>query len=182
MTSTDGTVAVGAADDGVAALNGAELCERYADRIYRFAAMLCANQSDAEDLAHDAVVRAIRGLPSLDSGRGSVQAWLWRIVVNAARDAGRAEHRRTRLLARIRERFRPEQDSAVDIADSIADERLVDAIRRLPPRHRTLIALRFGADLDYASVGAALDVTALAARLATRRALLSLKQDLEQGS
>jgi RNA polymerase sigma-70 factor (ECF subfamily) len=180
MNYAGGAIAVKAADDDVARLDADELCDRYADRVYRFAAMLCSKPADAEDLAHDAMIRAIRGLPAMDPTRGSVQGWLWRIVVNAARDAGRAERRRIRLMTRIKERFVPEEEASVDIADAIGDERLLEAIRRLAPRHRTLIALRFGADLDYAAIGTALEISALAARLATRRALLSLKQDLEQ--
>lgn len=180
MAGTGGAIAVRTAAEQGGRLDADELCERYADRVYRFAAMLCSKQADAEDLAHDAMIRAIRGLASLDPDRGGVEPWLWRVVLNTARDAGRAERRRTRLLARIKERFRPDEAAEVDIADTIGDERLLDSVRRLPPRHQTLIALRFGADLEYAAVGEALGISTLAARLATRRALLSLKQDLER--
>ena len=40
-----------------------ELCERYAHRIYRFAAMVARGDVEAEDLAHDALIKAIRTSP-----------------------------------------------------------------------------------------------------------------------
>jgi len=47
-----------------------ELCERYAHRIYRFAAMVARGDVEAEDLAHDALIKAIRRLDLYDSGAG----------------------------------------------------------------------------------------------------------------
>lgn len=65
-----------------------ELCDRFAPSVYRFAAMLARQDVEAEDLAHGTLIKAIRSLRQYDSARGSVEAWLWRIVLNTARDAG----------------------------------------------------------------------------------------------
>jgi RNA polymerase sigma-70 factor (ECF subfamily) len=156
-----------------------ELCDRYTDRVYRFAALLCRRPQDAEDLAQSALERAIRALPGSGLRPDRAEGWLWRIVVNAARDAGRAARRRQLLLARLSGLLAP---GAVEpsVSDTVADEELVEAVRALSKRQRTLIALRFGADLDYRSTGDALGISAQAARLATRRALLVLRQRLEE--
>lgn len=79
-----------------------ELCERYADRVYRFAAMVSRSGGDAMDLAQAALEHAIRGLPKMDPDRGDIEGWLYRIVVNAARDAGRVARRQHALLDRAR--------------------------------------------------------------------------------
>ena len=84
---------------GQAFLTVDELCRLYARRIYKFAQLISKDSADAEDLAQDALERAIKGLQTFDPARGEVEGWLWRIVVNAARDAGR--------IAR-RQRFRTE--------------------------------------------------------------------------
>jgi RNA polymerase sigma-70 factor (ECF subfamily) len=161
-------------------LDAEQLCRLYAEPVYRFATMVSNHPADAEDLAHDALERAIRALDRYDSERGAVEPWLWRIVVNAARDRGRVERRRRRLLERVgallpRQAIDPDRiiDAAID------DEQLLAAVRRLPRRDRALIALRFGADLKYAQVGASLGMTAEAAGLATRRALSTLKHVVE---
>lgn len=155
-----------------------ELCDRYAARVYRFAALLCRSRPDAEDLAQTALERAIRALPRTRLRAEHVEGWLWRIVVNTARDAGRAAKRRQLLLERLLAHAPPET-AALDIEDAIGDEDLLQAVGNLSRRHRTLVALRFGADLDYPRIAAALGISPGAARLATRRALLALRAHLE---
>jgi RNA polymerase sigma-70 factor (ECF subfamily) len=155
-----------------------ELCDRYADRVHHFAAMVARDAIEADDLAQAALERAIRALPRFDPGRGELSAWLWRIVVNVARDAGRAARRRHLLLQRLaslRETAPP--DDAIPAG--ISDERLLAAVRRLTDLQRSVIALRFGADLEFAAVGAALGMSTGAARVATHRALSKLRASLE---
>ena len=48
-----------------AGLTAEELCRQYAERVYRFAAMISRGETEAEDLAQDALERAIRSLPRL---------------------------------------------------------------------------------------------------------------------
>lgn len=161
-------------------LDADRLCRLYADQIYRFAAMVSHRDSDAEDLAQDALERAVRAIDRYDSGRGAVEAWLWRIVVNTARDRGRVAQRNRLLLERISAflpRLAPDAEPMVDSA--LLDDELLDAVRHMPRRARALIALRFGADLDYAATGAALGISAQAAGVATRRALIVLRRILE---
>jgi RNA polymerase sigma factor (sigma-70 family) len=61
----------------------------------------------------------------------------------------------------------------------IDDEGLLTAVRRLPKRPRTVIALRFGAQLTYREIGDQLGVTEAAALMATRRALGALRKKIE---
>jgi RNA polymerase sigma factor (sigma-70 family) len=154
-----------------------ELCDRYAHRIYRFAAMVARGEVEAEDLAHDALIKAIRRLPLYDSARGSVEAWLWRIVVNTARDAGLTARRRFELLSRLRSEAASAPVTAP--APLVRDDQLMNAIRHLKPRDRAVVALRFGADLDYEGVGTGLGISTAAAGVATRRALRRLRNLLE---
>jgi RNA polymerase sigma factor (sigma-70 family) len=165
---------------GAVRLDPQRLCRLYADQVFRFAAMVSNGNSDAEDLAQEALEHAIRAIDRYDSRRGTVEAWLWRIVVNVARDRGRVE-RRGRLLVERLSAFLPGQEAAADLTIDAAlpDEELLGAVRSLPRRSRTLIALRYGADLEYAEIGAALGMSAAAAGVATRRALADLRRLLE---
>jgi RNA polymerase sigma-70 factor (ECF subfamily) len=142
--------------------------------------MVAAGDVEAEDLAQDALVRAIRNLDQFDARRGSVETWLWRIVVNAAIDAGRISTRR-RLLW---ERFRSQPTTGENVEDlaltRIRAAELLAAVRRLRPRERGMIALRFGAGLGFAEVGVAYGIGPAAATMATRRALNTLRILLEE--
>jgi RNA polymerase sigma factor (sigma-70 family) len=54
----------------------------------RVAAAIAGERSLGEDAVQDAFAKAVRKRRSY-RGRGSLEAWVWRIVVNAARDARR---------------------------------------------------------------------------------------------
>ena len=159
-----------------------ELCERHAHRVYRYAAMVSRGDVEAEDLAQDALERAIRRLDSFDASRGTVDAWLWRIVLSAAADAGRLAKRRYLLVDRLR--AFADRDHATEPPPAIPanDQQLLGAIRELGGRDRSIIALRFGAGLGYAEIGDALGMTPAAAGVAGRRALARLRRRLEKGS
>ncbi len=179
--TTSATASVAAdrpsASEMPATLSAGELCDRYAARVYHFATMVAGSDLEAEDLAQSALERALRGLPQFDNRKGQVEAWLWRIVVNVARDAGRAAARRQRVWERL-VRLRWGWTADDDIPLGIDDDRLLEAVRTLTPRQRSVLALRFGADLDYGGVAAALGISSGAATVATHRALKALRQKL----
>ncbi|MBJ7594072.1 MAG: sigma-70 family RNA polymerase sigma factor [Candidatus Dormibacteraeota bacterium] len=159
-----------------------ELCREYAGRVHRFALMLAGDQAEADDLAQTALEKALRALPRFDPERGEAEAWLWRIVVNAARDAGRSARRRHSLMERLASLRDSPPSPPDDIPVGISDDRLLAAVRQLTPHQRSVVALRFGADLDHAAVGRALGISRAAASVATYRAITALRGMLQEPS
>src|SRR5258708_37840148 len=133
-----------------------ELCEAHAGVVYRFARMVSVGDSDAEDLAHDALVKAIRAYERFDPQRGDASAWLWRIVVNTARDRNRIATRRHLAWERLRDLTRAEPIVPVeDLAVAgLEDADLNAAGRRLPVPSRGGIALPYDACPDFDEGGA----------------------------
>jgi RNA polymerase sigma-70 factor (ECF subfamily) len=160
-------------------LTAESLCRLCARQVYKFAQMISTSSGDAEDLAQDALERAIRGLRTFDPTKGELDAWLWRIVVNAARDAGRIARRERVVFERLTGLW-PVEQRVVDVADGFSGNELLAAVRALSPRHRAVIALRYGADLDYRHVGLALGISEAAALMTTRRALANLRTRLSK--
>ena len=156
-----------------------DLCEHHGARVYKFATMVAATRQDADDLAQDALERAIRGLARFDPSRGQIEGWLWRIVVNAARDAGRVAKRQQSIRDRLATLTARPSSPIPSIPEGVRDLDLLAAIRELNPRQRALIALRFGADLDFAQVGEALGISGGAATVAVHRALTALRARLD---
>jgi RNA polymerase sigma factor (sigma-70 family) len=150
-------------------------------RLLRFAAMVSPPGADPRDLAQEAMVRALEHLDRFDPERGGAEAWLWRIVVNLARDAGRVAGRTELLFERLAAHAGPLATASAETAalDRMRDQELVDAVRRLPRRHRTLIALRYGAGLSSPEIADLLGTTRMAVVKATGRALARLRKDLE---
>lgn len=162
------------------ALTAEALCETYGGRVYKFAQLISTDSASAEDLAQDALERAIRGIKTFDPAKGEVESWLWRIVVNAGRDAGRIAGRQRLVFELLTDRWALDE-KIDDIGDQLRTEEVLEAVRALSPRHRAVVALRYGADLSYRHVGQALGITEAAALMATRRALAKLRSRLSQG-
>lgn len=162
------------------ALTAEELCRRYAPSVCRFAAMIASSSPDADDLAQDALLRAVRAIGSFDSSRGTPEAWLWRIVVNAARDSARRGERARNLLERLIFAAPRESESVeATVLANLRDADLRAQLRLLSHRDRVLVALRYGAGLDTAEVGAAVGLSPDSAGKAVRRALGRLRARLE---
>jgi RNA polymerase sigma factor (sigma-70 family) len=161
-------------------LTAETLCQTYAGRVYKFAQLISADSGNAEDLAQDALERAIRGIKTFDPAKGEVESWLWRIVVNAGRDAGRIAGRQRLVFELVADRWSIDE-KIVDFSDQPRTEEVLAAVRALSPRHRAVVALRYGADLSYRHVGKALGISEAAALMATRRAIATLRSRLSQG-
>jgi RNA polymerase sigma-70 factor (ECF subfamily) len=158
------------------------LAEAYAPLVYRFSAMVSSDRSQSEDLAQDALLRAMRALDRFDATKGTVDAWLWRIVVNLARDSGRAAGRWALVWGRLTALGTDEP--WVETVESLVlhrlrNEELLEAVRALPRRHRTLVGLRFGAGLTYTEIGEQFGESPEAVKQATYRALAILRKHLE---
>jgi RNA polymerase sigma factor (sigma-70 family) len=169
--------------DGLASpipLTADALCQAYTARVYKFAQLVSKDSADAEDLAQDALERAIRRLKTFDPAKGEIEGWLWRIVVNAGRDAGRIAGRQRLVFELLADRWSLDE-RVVDVGDQFRTDEVVQAVRALSPRHRAVIALRYGADLGYRHVGQALGISEAAALMATRRALANLRSHVSQG-
>jgi RNA polymerase sigma-70 factor (ECF subfamily) len=124
------------------------------------------------EAAHDAVqegfARALRASRQY-SGRGSLEGWVWRIVLRTA-----LEHRRPgeelSLDAIEPEFVEPERDFA-----------LMTAVQALPPRRRLIVFLRYFADLPYRTIAEVLEIDegTVAATLAQARAALAVTLNRE---
>jgi RNA polymerase sigma-70 factor, ECF subfamily len=120
-----------------------EAIERiYHDRYTSFRYAVTAVLGDF-DRAHDAVQDGFAQalLRRGDFRGGSLEAWVWRIVVRKALDLRRGD--RKELL---------ETEIPGQLIASDADTELAAAIRSLPARRRLIVFLRYFADLSYEQI------------------------------
>jgi RNA polymerase sigma factor (sigma-70 family) len=66
---------------------------RHAPMVYNLALRLTGSAADAEDLAQDSLLRALKALPEFRS-ESSPSTWLYRITVNTWKNRVRSEKRR----------------------------------------------------------------------------------------
>ena len=133
----------------------------------RVAAAIVGDEERGRDAVQDAFGRAIRRRRTF-RGSGPLKAWVWRLIVNAARDQAR------RPLARSLDDLPGELPEAAGNGASPHADELRVAIALLPERQRLVLFLRYYADLDYAAIAAALEFApgAVAATLHAAHAAL----------
>jgi len=125
-----------------------------------------ATVTGSRDSARDAVQEAFaRALAGRERRRfdGCLAAWVWKIAYRVA-----LENRR-RLKPRALDNY-PEPE----LLEPDRDPELAVALRRLPPRRRLIVFLRYYGDFSYAEIAEACDVSegTVAAALAQARAEL----------
>jgi RNA polymerase sigma-70 factor, ECF subfamily len=124
--------------------------ERGYHRFLRVAEAVVGDVEVAHDVVQEAFARALARRSEF-RGEGSMNGWLWRIVLNEARDARRRRARRA--------------SSEVDVSVLAATNGRVDSgaavravIAELPERQRLVLFLRYYADLPYREIAAILSI------------------------
>jgi RNA polymerase sigma factor (sigma-70 family) len=137
--------------------------EEHREEIYAFLVRRLGRER-AEDAFQETFLRALRAYPTLRHGE-HLRAWAYTIASRIAVD----EYRR-----RERPRVELPELAALDGRPAFAElEHLAD---ELPPTERAAVVLRYGYDLDYAEIGAALGSNATAARQAASAGIRRLRR------
>ena len=119
----------------------------------------------ADDAFQETFLRALRAYPKLRHA-DHLRAWAFTIASRIVID----EHRRSRPTAEL-----PDLAAEPDRPAFAELEHLAD---RLPPTERAAVVLRYGYDLDYSDIGAALGSNATAARQAASSGIRRLRKEI----
>ncbi len=151
----------------------AQLVEAEAPRIYRAVLAVVWSPEDAQEVVQDATVRAWRQLGGLrDETRWP--GWYRRIAVRQAIDRARKlGDRRVREIDVGSVDSNAGTDPSGQWTERVA---IMEALSHLTPDDRTLLGLRFGADLEVPDIAAALDVPLGTVKSRLHRALGRLAQ------
>jgi RNA polymerase sigma factor (sigma-70 family) len=125
----------------------------------------------AEDAWQETFLRALRAYDRLEHGR-HLRAWVFTIATRVAMDDLRSKASNTVLLAEIADGNGIElrQPAFVELEHLTGD---------LPPTERAAVVLRYGYDLPYAEIGAALGSSEEAARAAASSGVRRLRRTNE---
>ena len=153
------------------------LVTRYRPRLSRYALRMLGNREDAQEALQDAFVRAFRSLRRCEDP-ARFDAWLFRILVNRCRTAGRRRGRRERT-------FLPQEEGGPELAADHPAERLAwrdeiaHALGALEPEQREAFLLKYVEDLSYDEMGALTGVGVSALKMRVKRACERLRELLE---
>jgi len=147
-----------------------ELEELYRSRFDVFTGVAASVTGDGErarDAVQEAFATAVRKRGSF-RGDGPLEAWVWRIVLNAARSDVR------RSIPAV------DYEQAATNGHPERDAELRAALARLPERQRTAVFLRYYADLDYVAIGEALGIRTGTVAATLNAAHTALRSRLEE--
>ena len=150
------------------ATSDAALYERHSRELVRFATAI-TGPTDAADIVADAVVSAMsaRSWPSVTNKR----AYLYRSVLNTARNNSRSSQRRRSRELRVAEPDR--------VDDPLPRPDVFDAVRSLSPRQRAVTYLTYWEDQTPTAIADLLDISEGTVKRHLARAREQLRRKLD---
>jgi RNA polymerase sigma-70 factor (ECF subfamily) len=147
------------------------LIELYQDTIYAMAVSFTRDPHQAEDLAQDAWIKILRGLPRFRHD-SKFSTWLYRITMNTFLNATRAVKREQEVVGSLgseSEMIEPRLEASLDVHE---------AVRGLPEEFRSVVLLRYVADLSYKEIANVLELPLGTVQSRLKRALDKLEASL----
>ncbi|MEO7329174.1 MAG: sigma-70 family RNA polymerase sigma factor [Minicystis sp.] len=166
-------------DDHEAAV--AELYDRYAGVALGLALKIVRDQSEAEDVVHDAFITIVERAHQYQPERGTVIAWLITTVRNLSLDRARRRVRRAQITdEELRHEPKepiadPEQLSWVDRERALVHA----ALARLSPAQRETLEVAFFEGLSYPEIAQRQKVALGTVKSRAARALATLRAALD---
>jgi RNA polymerase sigma-70 factor (ECF subfamily) len=157
------------------------LYERYVRKIYNYIYYRTGNVNDAEDLTAKVFHRAFRHIESYNQRGIPFSAWLYRIahnlVANWYRD--RSRKKEVALDEQLPSSFQFDfPESALE--KSQESEKMIKALRKLPPERQQLIILKFVEGMSNIEIGLIMRKSEGAIKSLYHRTLQSLRKEIEK--
>jgi len=145
--------------------------------LLRTAYLLCGCRHTAEDLVQTTFVALYRAWSRLDSW-GDPHAYARRTLTNAFLSGRRRRSAQEQLFAEPPQPRRNGSPASDECASIDERERQRELLRRLPPRQRAVLVLRFWEDYSVADTAELMGVTAGTVKRQTAAALATLRRTL----
>ena len=156
------------------------LYTQHVDRVFRTVRGMLPSDADAEDVTQDAMLTVLTSLkryaPRADA---RFSTWVTTIAVNTLRRRFRRRRPELTTTGDLPERA----DEVVDPADDLDRARrrraLLMALAELPERERTIVSLRYGAELNASDIAVALGLEAATVRKILERCRARLGERID---
>jgi len=151
------------------------LYDEYYDRIARFAHVRLGNRADAEDIAGETFLKALKSLDSYQERGAPMEAWLFRIAKNLIIDHFRRAQRKPTVPIGDFDTA-GNADPAADVERKLEMERVNAAMAQLTPDQQEVLRLRFYAGLNSREAAVVLQKSDVAVRQMQHNGIQKLKQ------
>jgi RNA polymerase sigma factor (sigma-70 family) len=147
--------------------------DTHRDAVWRYLVRM-VGAVDADDCFQETFIAALRAYPRVRPD-SNLRAWVLTIAHRKALDAHRS---RARRAVPVEDTEAIDGGAAPDLA--MQDEQVWSAVRELPQRQRSAVALRFLADLPHRDIAAAMGCSEEAARRSLHEGLKTLREVMHE--
>ena len=155
-----------------------ELVLRHKDYAYTLALKIVHNTMDAEEVAHDAFVKAYTSLKKFNQ-KAKFSTWLYRIVFNTAVSHTRKNRIQVDDLSEITHQPESGYNSSDSIFNQDRKKFVNEALAKLMPLDSSLITLFYMKQLTLEEIGETLGIKSAAVKVKLFRARKRLARELE---
>ena len=154
-----------------------EIVSRYKDAVYGLCLGFMRQPADAEDMSHDAFIRAYENLRRYHLDK-RFSTWLFTIASNLCRN--RLRYRRYHPVVAPPDQMPGGRDPAHAVAREDRHDKVRTALHQLPYPYRAPLVLRYYNDLSYKEIAEVLSLPEGTVKTRIHRAKVQLKQVLEK--
>jgi RNA polymerase sigma-70 factor (ECF subfamily) len=157
------------------------LYTQHVDRVYRTVRGMLASDADAEDVTQDAMLTVLTSLDRY-TRRDEVRfaAWVMTIAVNTVRRRFRRRRPELTVTGELPDMAGEAADPAADLDRARERRALLIALVELPERERTIVSLRYGAELNASEIATTIGGEAAAIRKTLERARARLGERVDE--
>ncbi|MBR5934866.1 MAG: RNA polymerase sigma factor [Bacteroidaceae bacterium] len=137
-----------------------ELYTRYAGRLYAVCFRYIGNKEEAQDLMHDAMIKAMDSIRLFHySGEGSLYAWLRRLTVNVSIDRLREKGKAQIVPLDLTMEPAVSEPQDDEDADNIPAQVMLDMVASLPDVRRTVFNMYCIDGFSHKEIAEAINIT-----------------------
>ncbi len=163
------------------------LVKRYSGSLFNFICRFLGDYDAASDILQQVMLQLFISLPKLRTGE-PLKAWLFQVARNRCLDELRRKH--AIHFSELEKGLDEDEQSALDILPDISplpeevaerhdlQQILLNAIQGLPPKFRSVVLLRYAAQLSYAEIGRVLNMPEATAKTYFQRVKPLLRSTL----
>ncbi len=154
-----------------------EIVARYKDAVFGLCLGFLHNPADAEDITHDAFIRAYENLRRYKLEK-KFSTWIFTVASNLCRN--RLRHRRYHPVIAPPDEIAGGLDPAKEYERDVRLGQVRKALDQLPYLYRTPLVLRFYNELPYHEIAEILSVPEGTVKTRIHRAKIQLKKIMEK--
>lgn len=154
-----------------------QIVQHHQEAVFRLAYLMLGDAAEAEDVAQEAFIRALKALATFDATR-PLRPWLLSIVSNLSKNRMRSI---SRYWAALRRSFVDSQSSLeTENARQLDAESLWKAVQRLNPADQEIIYLRYFLELSTTETADVLKIEEGTVKSRLSRAIARLRSVVQE--